>query len=63
MTTYPEFLFRKDDEVICPSCKENGFMIKDISISEARKLTICLKCGTYSRLENWRKVINSEEVK
>ena len=60
MMTYPEFLFRKDDEVICPSCKENGFVNEDIPFSKARKLTMCLKCGAYSRIENWRLVINNE---
>lgn len=36
MMTYPEFLFRKDDEVICPSCKENGFVKEDIPFSKAK---------------------------
>lgn len=62
MMIYNEFLFRKDDEVICPSCKENGFVTEDVPISKEKKLTMCKKCGAYSRLENWRKV-NSSEVK
>lgn len=60
MMTYPEFLFRKDDEVICPSCKENGFVNEDVLISDERKLVRCSKCGAYSRIENLRLVINSE---
>lgn len=61
MMTYPEFLFRKDDEVICPSCKENGFVIRDIPISNAKELCKCTKCGALSRLENWQ-LVNSSEV-
>lgn len=59
MMNYNEFLFKKDDEVICPSCKENGFVQEDISISKAKKLTMCRKCGAFSRLENWRKINSS----
>lgn len=62
MMIYNEFLFRKDDEVICPSCKENGFVQEDIPFSKAKELVRCRRCGAYSRVENLRKV-NSSEVK
>lgn len=56
---YCDFIFRKGDEVICPSCKKNGFVTEDIPIFKAEKL--CKKCGAYSRLENWQKANTLEE--
>lgn len=62
MMTYPEFLFRKGDEVVCPSCKEVGFIPEDISFSEASNLIRCMKCGALSRLENCQLVNSNTEV-
>lgn len=49
MMNYPEFLFRKDDEVVCPSCKENVFVPEDVSFSKVEKLVKCGRCGAYVR--------------
>lgn len=60
MMSFPFYLFRKDDEVICPSCKETGFIPEDILFTEARNLIRCEKCGALSRLENCQLVDKSE---
>ncbi|MBP3450415.1 MAG: hypothetical protein J6K22_08145 [Spirochaetaceae bacterium] len=56
MMNYLEFLFRKEDKVVCPSCKEEGIITEDVPISREKTLTMCRICGAYSRIENWRKV-------
>lgn len=61
MMNYPEFLFREDDEVTCPSCKENVFVPEDVPFSKAEKLVKCGRCGAYVRWEKLQKV-NSSEV-
>lgn len=60
MMIYPDILFRKDDEVSCPSCKENVFVPEDVLISDEGKLVQCSKCGAYVRCGKLQKVINSE---
>ena len=40
MMEYKEFLFRKDDKVVCPSCKEEGIITEDVPISREKTLTI-----------------------
>lgn len=55
------YLFKKDDEVICPSCRKNVFVKKDVLISDERKLVKCSRCGAYVRWEKLQKV-NSSEV-
>lgn len=60
MMIYNEFLFRKDDEVICPSCKKNVFVKKDVLISDERKLVKCSRCGAYVKYGKLHKVNNSE---
>lgn len=60
MIIYNKFLFRKDDEVICPSCKKNVFVKKDVPISDEGKLVRCGKCGAYVRYGKLQRVNNSE---
>lgn len=60
MMNYNEFLFKKDDEVICPSCKKNVFVKEDVPISKAEKLVKCSRCGAYVKCEKLQKVNNSE---
>lgn len=62
MMEYNEFLFRQNDEVICPSCRKNVFVKEDVLISKAEKLVKCGRCGAYVRWEKLQKV-NSSEVK
>ena len=57
---YCDFLFRKGDEVICPSCKENGFVQEDVPIFKSEKLVKCGRCGAYVRYGKLQKVNNSE---
>ena len=61
MMIYNEFLFRKGDEVICPSCKKNVFIREDVPISDEGKLVRCRKCGAYVRCGKLQKV-NSSKV-
>ena len=51
-----EFLFKKDDEVICPSCHKIFYVQKDIPISDLSKLVKCPRCWAMSRWENWEKL-------
>lgn len=55
------YLFNKDDEVICPSCRKNVFINEDVLITKAKELVICPKCRAYVRWENLQ--VNSSEVK
>ena len=61
MIIYNEFLFKKGDEVICPSCRKNGFINGDVLISGAKELVMCRRCGAYVKCEKLQKV-NSSEV-
>lgn len=54
------YLFKKDDEVLCPSCRKNVFVNNDVLISKAKYLVICPKCGAYVKCEKLQKVNNSE---
>lgn len=60
MMIYNEFLFKKDDEVICPSCRKNVFVKEDVLISDERKLVKCKRCGAYVKYGKLQKVNNSE---
>lgn len=60
MMKYNKFLFRKGDEVICPCCKRNVFVKRDVPISKARNFVKCARCEVYVRLEDLQKVNNSE---
>ena len=60
MMIYNEFLFRKGDEVICPSCRKNVFVNGDVLISDEGKLVRCRKCGARVRCGKLQKVNNSE---
>ena len=60
MMNYPKILFRKGDEVICPSCRKNVFVNGDVSISDERKLVKCSQCGAYVKFGKLQRVINSE---
>lgn len=44
---YCDFLFRKGDEVICPSCKRNVFVPKDVPSFRAKELVMCEGCRAY----------------
>lgn len=61
MMIYNEFLFKKDDEVICPSCRKNVFVKEDVPISDERKLVKCSRCGAYVKYGKLQKV-NSSKV-
>ena len=54
------YLFKKGDEVICPSCRKNVFVNGDVLISDEGKLARCRKCGAYVRCGKLQKVNNSE---
>jgi transcription elongation factor Elf1 len=54
------YLFKKGDEVICPSCRKNVFVNDDVLIFKAKYLVICPKCGAYVKCEKLQKVDNSE---
>lgn len=54
------YLFNKDDEVICPSCRKNVFINKDVLLFNERQLVKCCKCGAYVKCENLQKVKESE---
>lgn len=60
MYIYNNFLFKKGDEVICPSCRKNVFAKDDVPISEEKRLVMCPKCRAYVRWGNCRKVDKSE---
>jgi DNA-directed RNA polymerase subunit RPC12/RpoP len=60
MMIYNEFLLKKGDEVICPSCRKNVFVKRDVPISKARNFVKCARCEVYVRLEDLQKVNNSE---
>lgn len=54
------YLFKKDDEVTCPSCRKNVFVNNDVLITKAKYLVICPKCGAYVKCEKLQKVDNSK---
>lgn len=58
MMNYNEFLFKKGDEVICPSCRKNVFVKEDVPISDERKLVMCSRCGAFVKYEKLQKVKN-----
>lgn len=60
MMNYNEFLFKKDDEVICPSCRKSVFVKEDILISKEGKLVKCNRCGAFVKYGKLQKVNNSE---
>lgn len=60
MMIYNEFLFKKDDEVICPSCRRTGFLNGDVLISKEEKLVKCSRCGAFVKYGKLQKVNNSE---
>lgn len=62
MMIYNDFLFKKADKVICPSCRKNVFIKEDVPISKAEKLVKCGRCGAYVRYGKLQKV-NGREVK
>ena len=43
------YLFMKGDEVICPSCRKNVFVRRNVLISDKGKLVKCERCGAYVR--------------
>lgn len=55
------YLFKKGDEVICPSCRKHLFINRDILLSDEGKLVKCARCGAQVRYGKLQKV-NSSEV-